>query len=405
MFEFKPFSKKQKVLRSWWDNAETNNYDGIVADGSIRSGKTVAMTFGFILWSAFNFTNKNFIVSGVSIGSVNRNVIIPLLNMLMSVGIDFKYLRSINQLEFCGNTYYIFGANNEASQDVLQGLTAAGWLADEVALQPESFIQQAIGRCSINGAKIWLNCNPESPNHYVYKELICKSEEKKLLHLHFTLEDNLTLSEETKKRYERMFSGVYYDRFILGKWVKAEGLIYDGFDKDKHVIDTPPEHIIKKWVSVDYGTQNATCFLLLGKDNKDKVYVLDEYYYSGRDERRQKTDMEYRLDLQDFIKGHRIENIIIDPSAASFITELNQAEMPTKKANNAVNDGIRKTASLLGAERLFIMSNCINLINEIQEYSWDNKALDERPLKENDHACDALRYGVIGIDKGASYMF
>lgn len=395
-FEFKPFSLKQKQLLFWWvAKSPHRDKDIVIADGSIRSGKTIAMIVSFLMWSQYTFSGKDFIIAGKTIGALKRNVIKPLLQILNTWNWEYKYNRSENYIIIGSNTYYMFGANNEASQDVLQGLTAAGALADEVTLFPENFVEQMIGRCSEEGSKIFMNCNPGSPFHYVKTEFIDKAMEKQVYHLHFTLDDNLTLSEQIKERYRKMFTGLFYKRYILGLWVLAEGVIYDMFDTDRHVINEVPE-CNDYIVSIDYGTGNPTVFLLIGLKG-EKYYVIDEYYYSGRDKGRQKTDSEFADDFEDFIRGKRISAIYADPSAASFITELRQRGHYVYSADNSVLDGIRYVANLISQDRLFVYEKCENTITEFTVYSWDPKAAqrgEDKPLKEHDHAMDALRYGV-----------
>lgn len=395
-FEFKPFSRKQKQLLFWWtEDSPHKDKDTVIADGSIRSGKTIAMIASFLMWSQYTFSGEDFILAGKTIGALKRNVIKPMLQILNTWQWEYKYNRSENYIIIGSNTYYMFGANNEASQDVLQGLTAAGALADEVTLFPENFVEQMIGRCSVEGSKIFMNCNPGSPFHYVKTEFIDKATEKQVYHLHFTLDDNLTLSERIKERYRKMFTGLFYKRYILGLWVLAEGVIYDMFDTDKHVIQEIPE-CDEYIVSIDYGTGNPTVFLLIGiKDGK--YYVVDEYYYSGRDKGRQKTDSEYADDFEEFVKGKNIAAVYADPSAASFITELRKRGHYVIPADNAVLDGIRYVANLISQNRLFVHEKCRNTITEFTVYSWDPKAAqrgEDKPLKEHDHTMDALRYGI-----------
>jgi PBSX family phage terminase large subunit len=319
-FKFQPFSRHQKKVLTWWrEGSPYKDYDGIIADGAIRSGKTIAFILGFVLWSTSTFTGQNFIISGKSIGTLKRNIVGPILLILRALGIQYAYNRSENFLAFSGNTYYLFGANNEASQDTLQGITAAGWLADEVALQPQSFIEQAFGRCSVESSKYWLNCNPENPRHYIKTEVIDKAKEKRFLHVHFALDDNLTLSEKIKNRYRRMFSGVWYKRFILGLWVAAEGAIYDMFDDSVHVVDKVPD-IVRYWIAIDYGTTNPTTFLLIGQGADKRLYVCAEWRWDSTKQGSQKTDAQYSEELKRFVKKtgclSRLQFIFIDPSAA-----------------------------------------------------------------------------------------
>ncbi|MDE7239268.1 MAG: PBSX family phage terminase large subunit, partial [Lachnospiraceae bacterium] len=224
------------------------------------------------------------------------------------------------------------------------------------------------------------------------------SDLKKLLYVHFTMDDNLSLSEEIKERYRRNFSGVFFKRYILGLWVMAEGIIYDMFDEDRHVVELEdvilPENP-EYYVSCDYGTQNATVFLLWVKDASKKWVCIREYYYSGRDEDCQKTDSEFADDLKVWLDGIGPEKVVIDPSAASFITELKKRGYQTKKAKNDVMDGIRYVASLLVLNQIAFCRCCENTIKEFASYVWDAKAAErgeDAPVKKADHGMDALRY-------------
>lgn len=401
LFKFKPFSVKQKKVLTWWlPESPVNDKDGIIADGSIRSGKTVSMALSFVMWAMESFTDQNFAMCGKTIGSFRRNVLMVLKLMLRSRGYKVKDHRADNMLEirFKGNVnyFYIFGGKDERSQDLIQGITLAGVLFDEVALMPESFVNQATGRCSVDGSKFWFNCNPDGPYHWFKTGWIDKAKEKNLLYLHFTMDDNLSLTEKIKQRYASLYTGVFFKRYILGLWAVAEGVIYDMFSEAKHVIDkiTAKEND-KYYVSCDYGTQNATVFLLWKSGEADTWHCVDEYYYSGRDETTQKTDNAYADDLQAFIGDKKIEAVIIDPSAASFIALLRERGYRIKKARNDVLDGIRFTGTLLNLGKIFFHRKCKNTIQEFSSYVWDAKACErgeDKPIKQYDHAMDAVRY-------------
>lgn len=403
-FTFKQFSKKQKKLMNWWNPlSPVSNFFMVIADGAVRSGKTIAMIISFLTWSQTNFENETFIIAGKSINSLNRNVIKPMKEIMHAWGWKSDHNRSENYLVIGNNTYYLFGANNEASQDVLQGLTAAGALADEVALFPRSFVEQMIVRCSVEGAKIFMNCNPKGPYHYLKTEYIDKAKEKGIYRLHFTMDDNLSLSKSYRANIEKNHAGVFYQRYILGLWVMAEGIIYSMFDKAAHVLSDMgkewPKKFDKLYIAIDYGTQNACVFLLVGRKGS-KVYVIDEYYYSGRDEGEQKTDNQYLDDLNKFIGDKIIESIIVDPSAASFITLLKQNGFKVIKAKNDVEDGIRVVSSYLNKGKILISDVCKNIVKEFYSYVWDKKASErgqDIPVKKMDHAMDALRYFVYTI--------
>ncbi|WP_302225933.1 PBSX family phage terminase large subunit [Veillonella magna] len=396
-FQFKPFSRKQKKILTWWLNESPYcDYDMIIADGSIRSGKTVSMVDSFIMWAQTCFRGEAFIIAGRSVGSLKRNILRPLFQILNAKGISYEYNRSENIIRVGSNTFYCFGASNEASQDVLQGLTAAGALADEAALFPQSFINQMIGRCSVEGSKIWMNCNPDSPYHHIKTEFIDKAEEKKILHLHFTLDDNLSLSERVKERYKRMYSGLWYKRFILGLWVMAEGIIYDMFSERNVYSDRLGlRGRSRRYIAIDYGTSNPMVFLDI-LDDGDRIWVDREYYYSGREKGIQKTDTEYLEDFKAFVGDEYPDMVLIDPSAASFKTLLRREGFRVKEADNEVNDGIRIVGMMLQTGKLLIHDSCEMMKKEFASYVWDEKAAIERgveqPVKQNDHTMDALRY-------------
>ena len=230
-FKFQPFSLKQRKVLNWWtEDSPVKNKDGIIADGAIRSGKTVSMSLSYVLWAMSTFDAQNFGMCGKTIGSFRRNVLFWLKLMLISRGYKVKDLRADNLMIVTKgsveNYFYIFGGKDERSQDLIQGITLAGCFFDEVALMPESFVNQATGRCSVDGSKYWFNCNPDGPKHWFKLNWIEKKKEKNLIYLHFTMDDNLSLSESVKQRYMSMYVGVFYQRYILGLWVAAEGVIF-----------------------------------------------------------------------------------------------------------------------------------------------------------------------------------
>lgn len=400
VFKFKPFSIKQLKVLKWWMDPKVKDMDGMIADGAIRSGKTLVMSLSFVIWAMTSFKNQNFGMCGKTIGSFRRNVLMVLKLMLWSRGYQVKDHRADNLLSVSKsgieNYFYIFGGKDESSQDLIQGITLAGLFCDEVALMPESFVNQATGRCSVDGSKFWFNCNPEGPYHWFKVNWIDKRKEKKLIYLHFTMDDNLSLTERIKERYRSMYSGVFYKRYILGKWTVAEGLIYDMFDKAKHMINKIKDTMLPEYyVSCDYGTQNATVFLLWHKSAKGTWICEKEYYYSGRDKHKQKTDSEYADDLKTFIGDIAIKAIILDPSAASFKAELKKRGYKVKKAKNDVANGIRFVSTCLNQLLILFMKECKNTEKEFSSYVWDSKASErgeDKPLKENDHCMDAVRY-------------
>lgn len=400
VFKFTTFSKKQKQVLSWWENEKYKDKEAIICDGSVRAGKTVIMSLSYIFWAMESYDEEQFGMAGKTIGSLRRNVIRPLKKMLRGRGYAVKDNRTDNILEITKNGktnyFFLFGGKDEASQDLVQGLTAAGFFFDEVALMPQSFVNQATARLSVEGAKSWFNCNPAGPHHWFKIEWIDKLTEKNAIRIHFMMEDNPSLSQKVISRFKRMYSGVFYDRFIRGLWVLSEGIIFDNFDKETMVKEPPTDIPANQYyVSIDYGTQNATVFLLWGRYGK-QWYCIDEWYYSGRESSRQKTDEEYSQALKEFTEDKKV-TIIVDPSAASFIAQLQKDGFNVLKANNDVLDGIRATQVAMNRGDVYFSSKCKHLFKEFSSYIWDEKASErgeDKPIKQYDHACDALRYFV-----------
>lgn len=396
------FSEKQREILRFPYRPQ---YQALICDGAVRSGKTSVMSLSFFLWAMSEFSGNAFAFCGKSVGAVERNLVTPLMGVqYLRQHFDLRYNRAahvlIGRRGAKENRFYLFGGRDESSYMLIQGITLAGVLLDEVALMPRSFVEQALARCSVPGAKLWFNCNPDGPEHWFRKEWLLKAEEHKALHLHFTMDDNPALDEETRQRYRTMYSGVFYERYILGRWVMSEGLIYDMMDPTANTYDdssAPPSlHFAGiRTIACDYGTTNPCVFLDV-YDYDGTVYVDREYRWDSREEHRQKTDEEYADAMAAFM-GQAQCAIIADPSAASFIAALRRRGMYVIPADNEVLDGIRRTSVLIGRRKLMIHKGCAGLLDEMGTYLWDEKACahgDERPLKERDHGPDALRYFV-----------
>ena len=382
-------SPKQRQVMLWWQK----NYDAIICDGAVRSGKTFCMGVAFLLWAMTCFHGRQFALCGKTIGALRRNLLYDALPEVERVGVRCEERRSENSftLRWGGrsNRFLLFGGQDEGSAALIQGVTLAGVLLDEAALMPRSFVEQACARCSVPGSKLWFNCNPEGPEHWFYREWILKAEERRALYLHFTMEDNPGLDEAVRERYQRLYSGIFYRRFVLGEWVTAEGRVYDFFDRRRDAAPVPPGRMEAWRVSVDYGTVNPTSMGLWGRRN-GVWYRVKEFYYDSRREGRQKTDAEYVEDLRRLCGERRVERILVDPSAASFLAALRQAGFPVKAADNRVLDGIRVTAGLLRAGRIVLCESCGDCLREMTLYCWEEGR--ESPRKENDHAMDEMRY-------------
>lgn len=371
-------------------------YEAIICDGAIRSGKSSIMMWAFVKWGMMNFDGQRFAICGKSVDSCIKNVIQPFLAMsLARETYRLRWRRIDKVLEVQnGNTtnlFEVFGGKDESSFALIQGRTLAGVLLDEVALQPRSFVEQALARCSVSGSRFWFNCNPGPPSHWFYREWIKQTKRHKALHLHFLLEDNPALDPEIVERYKNTYAGVFYRRYILGEWCVADGLVYPMFDKSKHIATEQHSGGVY-YISIDYGTLNPTAMGLWQLRN-GKAVMLKEYYYDGRKQKRQKTDEEYADDLEAFAEGYQIERVIVDPSAASFKETLRRrGKFAVMDANNAVLDGIRLTGSLLLAGRILFDASCENTFDEFGSYCWDEKKETDAVVKESDHAMDMIRY-------------
>ena len=391
---YRRFSPKQKTVMTWW--MPTSPYcskEAIVCDGSVRSGKTLAMGLGFFLWAMASFDRQRFGICGKTIASLRRNVLGEILPKLEGLGAMFKEKRTENLLTVTlfghENSFYIFGGRDESSASLIQGITFAGVLLDEVALMPQSFVEQACARCSVTGSRLWFNCNPEGPNHWFYKSWVLGAAERNCLRLHFTMEDNPSLSPQIRKRYETLYTGVFYRRFILGQWVQAEGRVYDFFTQE--MVGTAPEICEKWYISCDYGTVNPTSMGLWGLKN-GVWYRVKEFYFDSRRQMRQMTDSEYADALADLAGERTLSAVIVDPSAASFIEVLRRRGYRVQKAKNDVLSGIRLTAECLKNGSIVICWGCDDLLREMDCYAWDGSR--DKVKKEHDHAMDDMRYFV-----------
>lgn len=385
---YKPFSPRQVQAMTWW-NREAD-FDGVICHGAVRSGKTISITVGFFLWSMSRFDGESFALCGKTIGALQRNIVGNLPKWLGGV-FRFRLSRSENKLTVSGgghtNVYYLFGGQDEGSAELIQGMTLAGVLLDEAAILSRSFLEQACARCSVAGAKLWFSCNPQGPEHWFYTDWILKAEEKRLLVLPFTMDDNPGLSAEVRARYGRLYTGLFYRRFVLGQWCAAQGLVYD-FHRERHVVKDLPEKGAY-YISIDYGTMNPFSAGLWCV-NGGKAVRVAEYYYCGRAAGKMRTDREYADAVEKLAGDRQIRTVVVDPSAASLIAELRSRGYRVRKAKNGVLSGIRLVARFLQEGRLLIGENCTDCIREFGLYRWQEGV--DAPVKEDDHAMDEVRY-------------
>uniref|UniRef100_UPI003FF115FD PBSX family phage terminase large subunit n=1 Tax=Candidatus Fimivicinus sp. TaxID=3056640 RepID=UPI003FF115FD len=394
---FQPFSRKQLTVLTWWcQGSPFHSCDCILCDGAVRSGKTMCMSLSFIAWAFYQFSDTSFAICGKTIASLRRNVVQPLLPALRELGFSCTERLTHNVIEISRggrkNRFYLFGGRDESSASLIQGMTLGGVLLDEVALMPRSFVEQSLARCSLEGSKFWFNCNPEHPQHWFHEEWVLKAKEKNCLYLHFTMRDNPSLTPAILKRYETLYSGAFYERFVEGKWVAAQGLVYPMFGS--HLITAPPQSCTEYYLSCDYGTVNPFSCGLWGEQG-GIWYRLREYYYDSRREGQQKTDEEYYAEVAALAGELPVNAVIVDPSAASFLACIRRyGRYPVIPAKNEVLDGIRRVSNALKAEKLRIAPACRDTIREFGLYRWDARAARDAPRKEHDHAMDDIRYFV-----------
>lgn len=413
VFKFKPFSRKQRKVLNWWcRSSPVRDYNGIIADGAIRSGKSVAMSLGFVIWAMSEFEACNFAMCGKTIGSFRRNVLFWLKLMLRSRGYSVSEQRTENLVIVrrgsVENYFYVFGGKDERSQDLIQGITLAGVFFDEVALMPESFVNQATGRCSVDGSKFWFNCNPGSPAHWFKTGWIDKRADKRLLYLHFTMDDNLSLSEAVKERYRSTYTGVFFKRYILGEWKSADGVIYRQFadDPERFILDEVPADIIIGTMGLDFGgngSAHAGCLVGITRGYRS-IVILGEYY------RKEVIDPGTLTgDVCGFVQRSqaqvRAASIWCDSAETTLIkgirTEVFARHIPVEVRNarkGEIIDRIRLCDMLMSQGRFFIMRRCRHTIAALSEAVWDGKSpTKDKRLDDgstNIDSLDALEYAL-----------
>ena len=397
--KFSSFSKKQIAALSWWmDPNFCRSYDALICDGAIRSGKTLCMGISFVAWAMRSFKSATFAVCGKTLGSIKRNFVDPLLPVLHDIGFSCRFKISENLLVVTSgrveNKFYLFSGKDEASAAFIQGITLSGILFDEVALMPQSFVEQALARCSVIGSKFWFNCNPEYPQHWFYQEWILRAKQKNALYLHFTMDDNPSLSSEIKQRYASLYSGTFFERFVEGRWVATQGNVYPEMCSADAFVDVPCVKFEKYAISCDYGTVNPTSMGLWAKC--DGVwYRIREYYYDSRKVGTSRTDEEHYNALCNLTDGLKISAVTVDPSAASFITLIRKrGRFKVIPAQNNVVNGIRKVSTALKNKSVRICNTCKDAMREFSLYRWEDSTSKDMPIKEFDHAMDDIRYFV-----------
>ena len=380
-------------------------------EGSVSSGKTYCSIWKWLSWLKNEAPpHGSFLMSGKTERTLQRNIIDPIQEMIGDK--RFHLNKASGVIDYYGRTIYIAGANDERAENKIRGLTLAGAYGDEITLWPESYFKMLLSRLRVRGARFYGTTNPDSPFHWLKVEFLDREHELNLRRFKFLLYDNTKLDPEYIRSIEHEYQGLWYKRFILGEWCQAEGAIYDMYDEARHIVDDTKLMLMLRGVAVrsscvavDYGTSNPTAALYLVSYKNGHIHVADEYYYDGRSNQRQKTDAQYIADFEAFYARNGITKsvpLIIDPSAASLKTQARTKGFCVKDANNSVLDGIRTVGRLLGEDKLTLSPKCKMLNQEMTSYVWDTNAQkhgEDAPKKENDHCCDAARYGVMELQK------
>ena len=383
------YTPKQRDLMRLW---QTDNLKRInLLEGAVSSGKTWISLVLWAFWVATMPKDKLYLMCAKSLTTLKRNCLLLLQELVGEANFTFS-IPAKEGLLF-GRKILFEGANDARSESKIRGITLQGAYCDELTQFPEDFFAMLLSRLRVTNAKVIATTNPDNPNHWLKTDYIDRidTDELNMLDVKFTIDDNTILDAEYVENIKREYIGVFYDRFIRGLWVAAEGLVYDLFDETKHVTNDVPEDG-RFYISIDYGTQNpfsAGLWCL----TTDKAVRINEYYYSGRNSKRQMTDEEYYAEVEKLAGDRFIEKIVIDPSAASFIACIRRHEKyHVKQADNDVLNGIRTVITLLNGGRLLIGSRCKDAIREFGLYCWDDKSTEDKVIKADDHAMDDIRY-------------
>ncbi len=414
-FVFQPFSHKQLMVLTWWlPDSPCSQKNGIICDGAIRSGKTTVMSLSFVMWAMETYNGQNFAMCGKTIQSLQRNVIVQLKQMLLSLGYQVSEHRSEHRMTIrrgeTENEFYLFGGKDESSQDLIQGITLAGVFFDEVALMPESFVNQATARCSVTGSKFWFNCNPEGPDHYFKTEWIDQLEIRDMLRIHFEMYDNPSLAQEVIQRYEKQYKGVFYDRFIRGLWVLASGIIFRYFAED----DSPYLYDDSELFDKNDRLKVSFSKIVMGIDfggNGSKTTLCLTGYLNGYHDFRVleedglplSEDIDAKAICDKFVafyrmaidKYGRVDWVFPDSASPTMINSLRsaarEAGLPYRNIagcrKNEVSERPRTVDLLFNTGRMKINKRCVQLRKGIASLRWDEEHPD-RPEDKNIGNCN-----------------
>ena len=414
-FDFKPFSPKSKEVVYAYKNGILGEYDGIVAIGAVRTSKTFSLAQAQVFYVCATQNGTLNLFGGVSKEAIQKNYVDDALAVFRSLGLTVRQVQNIVEIKVppahrwfppCVNYFEIKGGDTERSHGTIQGRTYYTIFIDEVLKVKESYYNMARSRLSYKTSKQFYSGNPEGPGHWVKKEIVDRADGLKLYHTIFMLDDNWALDDEVKTRYKRMFTGVFYQRMILSMWVAAEGTIFNIPEENKLDMEDIPQ-LGELYLAIDYGTSNALnagLYLTKNRTNykKAKVYKIDEYSYSGKEQQVFLTNSEYIDKIIEFLEKYDLSfddlnSVILDPSALAFKTELKKAGAIVQEAVNDVENGIMVTQSFIKRKQLMFSTLCKQTFDEAENYVWDSKASEkgeDKPIKKGDHAMDETRYMV-----------
>lgn len=400
-------SKKQRQIMAF----PFTRYDALICDGAIRSGKTVFMMLSFVDDAMRRYNNQRFGICGKAVDSTIKNIITPYMQTVYAnekYTIEWKRADKVLEVSRDGvkNIFEVFGGKDESSFQLIQGRTLAGVLLDEVALQPRSFVEQALARCSVEGSKMWFNCNPDNPAHWFNKEWILKAKEKNALHLHFELRDNPSLSEKIVQRYENMYSGVFYLRYIKGLWVAAEGAIYTLWcdDCERYLKKVSRDEISHSIIGVDFGGNgSATAFVCIGILKGFKgIAVLREYYRKGvtTPTAQEEAFVQFAKECKE---DYGTREVFCDSAEQTLIAGFRAAALKAgvfidiKNARKGeIIYRIRFTLRLMGRGAFFVDPSCIHLREALTSAVYDPKYTTEDKRLDNGttniDSLDAMEY-------------
>lgn len=401
-------SEKQRKILAF----PYSKYDAIICDGAVRSGKTSIMMWSFVRWAMENFSGQRFGVCGRTVDSCTKNIVVPFIGMTLArERYIMRWRRSDKILEVrrgsVTNFFEVFGGKDESSYTLIQGRTLAGVLLDEVVLMPRSFVEQALARTSVDGALLWFSCNPASPHHWFYTEWIKRHEERNALYLHFEMTDNPSLSQKTLDRYRNMYAGIFYDRYVRGLWVAAEGVVYRDFanNTEKYLIDDPLEWAENKKtrfsvisIGVDFGgTKSATKFQATGITQDFSVVALEEEYIKNEEIDPDALNRRFATFARTVTSKYGNAQTRADSAETVLIRGLAhtaQTQQLGTQIKNAIKmqitDRIRLVVLLMKQGRFFVSRNCPHLIDALQTAIYDPDKFEDERLDDGTSDIDSL---------------